>query len=272
MDKATFVKHSPCPQCHSRDNRGLYSDGSSYCFGCHYFWKPNLDVSAVERLAMNRQNLYRLQDGEASTENHRTIYLPEDAVSHLSPSASNWISQYIDVIQAKSKGFLWSESLSRLIVPIYDRDKNVIFWQGRYIGTDANKLKPKYLSEGPSHTIVKVLGDESLMNPRVTVVEDMISAIKVSVVTPAMCIFGSYLSPEQVRRLSSMYDQLTIWLDPDKRKGAIQQAMRHAHLFKAVDVIYSTKDPKEHTYPEIRDYVFPQPVSKTNIVTEGNKS
>ena len=30
----TFVRHTPCVACGSRDNRAEYSDGGSYCFGC----------------------------------------------------------------------------------------------------------------------------------------------------------------------------------------------------------------------------------------------
>ena len=33
-EKAVFVEHGPCEVCHSHDNRALYSDGSTFCFGC----------------------------------------------------------------------------------------------------------------------------------------------------------------------------------------------------------------------------------------------
>lgn len=35
----TFVRHCPCPQCHSNDNGSLYSDGHVYCHACSY-WAP----------------------------------------------------------------------------------------------------------------------------------------------------------------------------------------------------------------------------------------
>ncbi len=36
-EDSTFVTHSPCPECGSRDNLAVYSDGHGYCFGCGYY-------------------------------------------------------------------------------------------------------------------------------------------------------------------------------------------------------------------------------------------
>jgi len=33
----TFIKHLPCEKCGSKDNNALYSDGSTYCFGCEEY-------------------------------------------------------------------------------------------------------------------------------------------------------------------------------------------------------------------------------------------
>jgi twinkle protein len=32
-----FLRHIPCPDCGSRDNAALYTDGHEYCFGCGYY-------------------------------------------------------------------------------------------------------------------------------------------------------------------------------------------------------------------------------------------
>jgi twinkle protein len=34
MDDSTFVEHQPCEECGSKDNKAVYSDGHSHCFGC----------------------------------------------------------------------------------------------------------------------------------------------------------------------------------------------------------------------------------------------
>tara|TARA_Y100001968_G_scaffold325186_1_gene365996 strand:+ start:540 stop:2165 length:1626 start_codon:yes stop_codon:yes gene_type:complete len=35
-DSNKYVKKSPCPECGSKDNLAVYSDGHAFCFGCHY--------------------------------------------------------------------------------------------------------------------------------------------------------------------------------------------------------------------------------------------
>ena len=34
QEKSEFIKHSPCPDCGSRDNLAIYTN-HTYCFGCH---------------------------------------------------------------------------------------------------------------------------------------------------------------------------------------------------------------------------------------------
>jgi len=38
-----FTKHEECPQCGSKDNLAVYSDGHGYCFGCGYWSPPTED-------------------------------------------------------------------------------------------------------------------------------------------------------------------------------------------------------------------------------------
>jgi twinkle protein len=38
--EAKFLRHEPCEACGSRDNKGVYDDGSTYCFGCGATFRP----------------------------------------------------------------------------------------------------------------------------------------------------------------------------------------------------------------------------------------
>ena len=38
-----FVNHAPCPECGSKDNLAVYSDGHGHCFGCGYWMPPPED-------------------------------------------------------------------------------------------------------------------------------------------------------------------------------------------------------------------------------------
>lgn len=45
-----FLRHEPCPNCHSKDNLARYSDGGAYCFSndCNYFEKGDGSVVVQE--------------------------------------------------------------------------------------------------------------------------------------------------------------------------------------------------------------------------------
>jgi twinkle protein len=46
---STLLHHGPCDACGSRDNRGFYSDGHEYCFGCKDY-KPGSDTEVTTLL------------------------------------------------------------------------------------------------------------------------------------------------------------------------------------------------------------------------------
>jgi twinkle protein len=37
MSESTCLEHVPCEECGSKDNKGVFSDGHEYCFGCGYY-------------------------------------------------------------------------------------------------------------------------------------------------------------------------------------------------------------------------------------------
>ncbi|TFH39899.1 MAG: toprim domain-containing protein [Lysobacterales bacterium] len=47
QDQGTFLYHTSCPACGSKDNRAVYSSGTSYCFGCTKFFPSDGETTAV---------------------------------------------------------------------------------------------------------------------------------------------------------------------------------------------------------------------------------
>ena len=45
-----FLYHSPCDNCGSRDNKAVYDDGHTYCFGCQQYKKENGDITKKEKI------------------------------------------------------------------------------------------------------------------------------------------------------------------------------------------------------------------------------
>lgn len=235
-----WVENRPCPNCHSRDNLGVWDDGSSWCFGCRTYTPPTHTIDRIKRIVTggNRQ----VKEG---------IKLPDDAMGGIPKHAMEWLSKYnLTKSEIIKLNLYYSPSRELLIFPFFDDQKTIIAWQGRYFG---NKEKyPKYLTYGTKNMLTMFPCANPSSNT-VSVVEDVISAIKVSRVMDAIALLGSHLSLETANRLSKLYSGLVIWLDPDKHKAGIEFQARYSPLFDSVKVVYTERDPKEYNTDEIKE-------------------
>ena len=81
----------------------------------------------------------------------------------------------------------------------------------------------------------------------------MISAIKVGRHCCAMPLLSADINKYQLFRLSKMFDNLVIWLDPDKRQHSIKLGHRALSFFKDVKIVYFDGDPKDATNDQIKE-------------------
>ena len=51
-DQGTYLYHTSCPECGSKDNRAVYSTGTSYCFGCAKFFPADGESTEVAKKKM----------------------------------------------------------------------------------------------------------------------------------------------------------------------------------------------------------------------------
>ncbi|MDX9757148.1 MAG: hypothetical protein RBT52_06580 [Sulfurimonas sp.] len=125
-------------------------------------------------------------------------------------------------------------------------------WQGRNFGEN----KPKYITKGAKN-VLHILGRESSQVPdSIILTEDLISAIKVSRVTPSMPLWGSFVSLEDAKRLSERFAKAILWLDKDKAQEAFKQAQKLSYLFKGgVSCIRTERDPKEYSTQQLQEYL-----------------
>lgn len=214
-----YVTHEACPECRKNgkdqhgDNLGRYPDGSAYCFSCRYIEPPTRLIKPHKepKLADPLSNL------------HTTL-----------PGAyDEWLSKY--GLTPKEKAlFSWSPDLKRMIYT-FKVDNNVRFWEGRSLFT-----QPKTISSGnkPYHLL-------NYGHQTVCIVEDIVSAIKVSRYCTAFPLFGSSLSPVHELFLASEFTQILIWLDADKYDEAVKMSRKLALYGNNVEVIRTDKDPKE---------------------------
>ncbi len=244
----SFLRNEQCPECakrgrdRHRDNLGIYADGSRYCWSCGYHVNGN-SLSAIKRT-------------ERSADVTPAVVLPSDVDTYIPAVARQWLGKYAisehDVIDNR---LLWSESRKYLIFPYFDKYNNLVAWQARSFAEQTpGRSRPKWFSQGDLKKLYHILPIKEIYTGSVVLVEDVVSAIIVSKVCPAMPVFGSKVGLERLKTLSTRFNGVVVWLDPDMRKQAIVEA-KNASMFGLTSrVIFSTHDPKEHTIEEIRYY------------------
>lgn len=132
---------------------------------------------------------------------------------------------------------------------MYDPEGNLVMYQGRYFGD--NPQYPKYVTKGPvvgTFDIHWCLDGDS---KSIVVVEDFISAIKVSRVMNSIPMWGSSFSKAQLKVLSQTFSKLVWWVDPDKQADYPKLVNKVSLYFDEVKCVYSDLDPKYYEKEEV---------------------
>lgn len=183
------------------------------------------------------------------------VKLPLDVTKELPTRAQLWLRKYhVTQEEINKYNICWSEMYQRLVLPVY-RGGRLVYWQGRYFGT--NQDSPKYINTRNKRTEVwfDTGGDDETHT--VVLVEDILSAIAVSRVSGyrAVALLGCFISDEMISRLQSEGRQICVWFDLDKQCKSHRYTKRlNVFGIKAKSII-TTKDPKEYTPTEIKEFL-----------------
>lgn len=148
-------------------------------------------------------------------------------------------------------GAFFHGGTQRVVIPLLE-DGEVVFWQARSV----DGRQPKYLSPPVDRsTLLPRFG----AGPTITLTEDLLSAFKIGLVAEAWCLMGTHANPRLIAALLERRAPVNVWTDPD---AAGRHAARKVHSqLKAygieVRVIRSERDPKLHTFDQIRSYLCP---------------
>lgn len=245
-EQSVLVKQSRCPICEaegrdiSGNNLAIYSDGHSYCFSGHGVISYNNTKLPI--------NTDKLKEDSSKL----SVVLPSDVDMTYPSETIKWVGQYeLDRNDLLNNNALWSESRKRLIFPVYGKDE-LIAYQGRYFGSDPEEAKKKWHGKGNLKDTFNILGKGNSL----VLVEDIISAIKLSKFCMAMPIYGNNIGYERFKRLYKLIPKNTevlIWLDPDMRSKAISESRKGQLCGLNTRVVFSEKDPKEHSINEIKE-------------------
>ena len=235
-----FLYHESCPNCGSKDNLGVWDDGHKYCFGCRYHENGTIDLRKVFHPD--------LADPKKPHE------FPYDAQEGMPPQALKWLLSCGITFQLQRKhGIMWSPSRQMVCWRIKgEKTKKQIAWQGRCFVPDA---KTKYFIGGDVHDDYTII-PHSYTDETVVLVEDYLSAIRVSEHYPCMPLFGCVCGLNVLQELLGRFSSIIVWLDSDKLDNARKIALNASMIGLPNQVLYTPKDPKEYTDSEIKDFLW----------------
>lgn len=238
-----FVKHESCPRCGSRDNLGRYEDGSAWCFGCHYR-EPRTSVVKTQQKEFN-------------------VKSSDDLCNDFPRHVVEWLGRYdVSVGEALKHGWKYSPQWDQLVFQWFDDDGRLLCSQARNFRQGS---KRKYFNQGSPAEILPIfhrtgtnetseragLGRGCSQEKRLVIVEDAVSAAKISRQCDAMPCLGSYLPAKKIARLKPFYERLIVWLDADKLKEAYEISTMAKWLGMSTKVVHTELDPKEYNDVEI---------------------
>ena len=235
------IRKEACPECRSigndksGDNLAVYNDLHCYCYRCGY--------------TTGRKSFTRTEQPQS-----QRIVLPADVTTELPFEARAWLGQYqLARLDLNRNHVMWSEKWSRIIFP-YFNETELLAWQGRYIPCGKNKVDingkapAKWFSQGKIHEIIHPV---QVTKRKAVLVEDIVSAIKVSRHMGAIPIFGSSVSTKQILRLKTICDILYVWLDKDIQQKAVKLSHTIGLLGIQSRTIITDLDPKLVEHEEI---------------------
>lgn len=183
--------------------------------------------------------------------------LPSDYTKDI-PVQYAWFLKYgIPMAVAARYHFGWSEFFNRVVVPIYNRDAEIL--DAVHMRAVRPDDKPKWLNMGrPSPDAMYWAADLNYSKASfIVVVEDLLSAIKVRLAGyNAVAILGSEITDTQVQNIIKETASVIVWFDNDAagRKGqrnAIKQfQMQGIQVFQ----ILSDADPKTYSREAISNH------------------
>lgn len=219
------TSQGPCHECKSSDAFTNYADGHAHCYSCGYHRGP--DGTSILRALKHQQ-------GE--------INLPSDCDPYIPSEPQAWLNKYtLTAPEMRQNRIVWSEKKQSLIFPLHLGGKLELY-QARYFGDDPNH--PKWKTVG-NKTLLYV-PDRHPKDKRLVLVEDLISAIKVSRITNAAPLFGTSLSELLIALIREQYKEVITWFDPDAQLKAVKASLALAECGLKTRTIFSDKDPKDY--------------------------
>ena len=182
------------------------------------------------------------------------VKLPFDFTLDIPPEGMLWLLKAsITPHMARVAGFGWTPYFQRVVLPVYNDDHKLIYYQARAVlkGQDPKYLNPKV----DRSAIIYWRRHKSTNIKRVVVTEDILSAERIFLAqdhADTACILGTKITQQQANQLAA-YDEVTTWLDSDKAGvNGSRKVRKLVGLAVRTSNIVTLKDPKLLSAEEIR--------------------
>jgi hypothetical protein len=226
-----FLHNEGCPKCisqgndNNRDNLSVWSDGHRWCFRCNYYEPGDI----VEKHFKQKEIV-----------NSKGLIYPE--IINFSQECLEYLRSYqltdeeiYSNLNGHEDGYSFFDSKFFLVRRLHKKPKVIV--KGEVVGNE-----PIFSSPNGGDTVV--------------IVEDILSAIKVSRVIDTIALLKADLHDIVITRLANRYDNCYLWLDSNMyEKMSTRLLPRIKPYFKQCKVIMSEHDPKQHSDNEIRRYI-----------------
>ena len=258
----TNINHINCPAGRDSKKR-LYvrkKDGSLLFF-CHHC-QSGAAKHGKKRYIRDRPMVQTAWD----------LKLPADmkpgSTMHVSGTA--WLYRYsITLAERELYNIGWSETVGRVILPVYDQAGTLTAYQARRVLPHDHM--PKYLtSKNKGCRFPLFLGTKQTKTDTVVLTEDILSAIKVGRQCQAAALLGVNLTRDNRNALlAEGFTKFVVWLDDDNPavRKAQRDIVRSIEPFATVvKVTGHTCDPKDMQDEQIKSILQAHGVSTSDPV------
>lgn len=182
------------------------------------------------------------------------VGFPEDYDINIPKEGLLWLFSYDITLEEIEKFKIgYSSYYTAIIFPIFDNGK-LVYWQGRHLQFLTGQ--PKYYNPPKvTHPTIFFPSQNWAKDYILIIVEDIISAIKVSRSYNVICLLGTNLHKNYIS-VTIPYPKIYIWLDADAINKA-QNMKKRLELFNSsnISIINTPKDPKCYSDKEIQRFM-----------------
>jgi len=238
-----------CAECGTSDKSLIVNHGSkaynAYCFRCGdnpFEIKGEMSLAELAHIKELNENVLKQR---------LPLSLPTDYSTDIPITGRLWLySAGITESTWRENRIGYSETLERVILPVYDSRGKLIWYQCRAI---LKGQTPKYVQPASNRETVLFESRHRNTDKECIIVEDILSAIRIGKHCKCISLLGTKITTAQTNYLSR-YDNITTWLDSDKAGVTGAYNVRKAlQLLTTVKNIVTEKDPKCYSDKEIKE-------------------